>query len=143
MRLIGHLADEPAARTFGDYLYVQGIENQVEHHPDEGWAIWIHDEDKIQRAASLLEDFRQNPADTKYQAQGKSATALRAKEEKSQAAYRQKLLDRRHLFQSLRAYGFGPLTFVLIMLSVAVAFAIPAIWVQNRCLRHIDPEMAR
>ena len=46
---------------------------------------------------------------------------MRAKEEKSQAAYRQKLLDRRHLFQSLRAYGFGPLTFVLIMLSIVVA----------------------
>ena len=29
------------------------------------------------------------------------------------------------------------------MISVAVAFAIPAIWVQNRWLKRIDPEMAR
>ena len=62
MRLIGHLAKETSARTFGDYLYVQGIENQIEHEPADGWGIWIADEDKIEHAASLLRAFSQNPA---------------------------------------------------------------------------------
>jgi len=39
-------------RTFGDYLYVQGIENQLELHKPEGWAVWVKDEDKIEPATS-------------------------------------------------------------------------------------------
>ena len=121
MRVIGYLADETAARTFGDYLYVQGIENQVELHKPDGWAVWVKDEDKIESATSLLDVFRHNPADPKYRAHAKDASALREKEEKSEAAWRQKLRDRRQLFRPLTAYGFGPLTFALIVVSVAVA----------------------
>ena len=121
MRVIGHLADETAARTLGDYLYVQGIENQLEFHKPEGWAVWVKDEDQIENAASLLEVFRRNPRDPKYQSEGKGAVALRAKEQKIEAAHRKKLVDRRQLFRPLTAYGFGPLTFALIVISVIVA----------------------
>jgi GlpG protein len=120
MRAIGHLTDETAARTFGDYLYVQGIENHVELLKPDGWAVWVNDEDKIEQAASLLAAFRQNPNDPKYRAEGKSAAALREKEEKGEAAYRKKVRDRRQVFRPLAAYGFGPLTFVLIVISVVV-----------------------
>src|SRR5437868_3127254 len=115
MRMIGHLADEPAARTFVDYLYVQGIESQLDHQKDDGWGIWILDEDKIDNATSLLTVFRQNPADPMYRSKAKSAAQLRAEEEDEKAAYNKKLRGRRHLFRPLTPYGFGPLTFVLIM----------------------------
>ena len=120
MRLIGHLAEESAARTFADYLYVQGIENQLDNQKEEGWAIWILDEDKLERATSLLTAFRQSPADPKYQAEARSAAELRAEKEKDTAAYRRKLRNRRHLFRSLTPYGFGPLTFAFIVASVSV-----------------------
>jgi GlpG protein len=121
MRAIGYLTDEQAARTFGDFLYVQGIENQVELHKPDGWAVWVKDEDKIEQATALLTTFRKNPSDPKYRAQGKSATALREKEEKGKATYQKKVRDGRQLFRPLAAYGFGPLTFVLILISVVVA----------------------
>ncbi len=122
MRLIGHLANESRARTFADYLYVQGIENHVEFEKEHGWAVWIPDEDKIEQASGLLTAFQANPTDPKYQAQAKPAASLRAAEEKSRAAYRKKMLDRRQLFRPLQAYGFGPLTLVLILISVVVFF---------------------
>ncbi len=122
MRLIGHLVSESRARTFADYLYVQGIENHVEFEKEHGWAVWIPDEDKIEQASGLLTAFQANPTDPKYQAQAKPAAHLRAAEEKSEAAYRKKMLDRRQLFRPLQAYGFGPLTLVLIFISVAVFF---------------------
>ncbi|HTL59563.1 MAG TPA: rhomboid family intramembrane serine protease [Candidatus Limnocylindrales bacterium] len=122
MRLIGHLATESTARTFGDYLYVQGIENRIEQQQEDGWAIWVNDEDKLEGAAQLLEDFRTNPSDPKYQTQAKGAAALRAEEEKSQEAYRKRLRERRHLFRPLSGYGFGPLTFALIVISAIVFF---------------------
>src|ERR1035437_6312894 len=120
MRLIGHLAEEKAARTFGDYLYMQGIENHLEHEKPNGWGIWINDEDKIEEAVGLLAAFRLNPADPQYRAEARGAPELRAEVEKGEANYRKKLSDRRQLFRPLGTYGFGPLTFVLIAVSVTV-----------------------
>jgi GlpG protein len=120
MRLIGHLAEETSARTFADYLYVQKIESHLEFEKPDGWGIWINDEDKLEEAASLLTAFRLNSADPKYRAEAKSAAELRAEAEKDEAKYRKRQSDRRHLFRPLRDYGFGPLTFVLIVVSVVV-----------------------
>ncbi len=120
MRLIGHLANESAARIFGDYLYVQGIENQIESQSQDGWAVWIIDEDKIQRAERLLEDFQRNPQDKKYDEEAKIAAERRAEADKERAAYEKRVRGRRHLFRPLTGYGFGPLTFVLIAASIAV-----------------------
>jgi len=120
MRVIGHLENESEARTFADYLYVQGIENQLEFQKGEGWTIWIRDEDKLTTASRLLAVFKENPKDTRYQQEARSAPQLRAEEEKSQEVYRKKLRSRRQLFRPLRGYGFGPFTFVLIAASVAV-----------------------
>jgi GlpG protein len=120
MRLIGHLAEEKDARTFADYLYVQKIESHLEFEKADGWGIWINDEDKLEEAARLLTAFRANPADPKYRAEAKTAAELRAEAEKDEAKWRKKLSDRRHLFRPLHDYGFGPLTFVLIVISVVV-----------------------
>src|SRR5215475_212392 len=122
MRLIGHLTDETSARAFADYLYVQGIENQLEQDNNDGWGIWISDEDKITRASDLLTAFRQNPSDPKYAKEGKGAAELRAQEQKDQDSYRKRLRSRRHLFRPLTPYGFGPLTFIMILASVLVFF---------------------
>src|SRR5580765_8724783 len=122
MRIIGHLADESGARTFADYLYVQGVDNQVEHQAHDGWAIWVLDEDKIERATTLLLEFRGNPSDLKYKTEGRKAAELHEKETEDDEAYRKKLRNRRHLFRPLTPYGFGPLTFALIAASVTVFF---------------------
>src|SRR5208283_1633439 len=87
----------------------------------DGWGVWINDEDKLEEAARLLTAFRLNPADPKYRAEAKSASELRAEAEKDEAKYRKKLSDRRNLFRPLAGYGFGPLTAVLIVISVVVA----------------------
>src|SRR6266478_5268783 len=120
MRLIGHVPQEANARTFADYLYSQGIRNQTEPEQGQGWAVWIQDEDQIERATQMLTAFRENPADPKHETEGRGAAQLRAKEQKDEEAYRKKLRNRRHLFRPLTAYGFGPLTFVLIAISVVV-----------------------
>ncbi len=121
MRLIGHLADEKAARTFADYLYAQKIESHLDYEKPDGWGVWINDEDKIEEATRLLAAFQSNPADPKYRAEAKSAAELRAEAEKGDQAYRKKVRDRRLLFRPLTAYGFGPVTLGLIVISVVVA----------------------
>jgi len=120
MRLIGHLESESNARVFGDFLFVQGIENEIEFSRDEGWGVWVNEEEKIETASKLLVDYRNNPADPKYQQQATNAEALRAERARSDEAWRKHLRNRRHLFRPLTGYGFGPLTFVLIVICVVV-----------------------
>ena len=120
MRLIGHLESEASARTFGDFLFVQGVENQIEFIQGEGWGIWINEEEQIAGASRLLSSFRENPDDPKYHAEATRAETLRAEHAKSEEAWRNRLRNRRHLFRPLTGYGFGPLTFVLIAISIVV-----------------------
>src|SRR6266571_4683104 len=101
MRLIGHLENETRARAFGDYLYVQGIENEIEFTKEQGWGIWVNEEEKLETAMKLLVAFRENPADAKYEAEGKSAATLRAQKAKNEEAWRDRLRTRRHLFRPL------------------------------------------
>src|SRR6266436_5395845 len=112
MRLIGHLESEASARTFGDFLFVQGVENQIEFIKGEGWGIWINEEEQIAGASRLLSGFRENPDDPKYHTEATRAETLRAERAKSEEAWR----NRRHLFRPLSGYGFGPLTFVFIVI---------------------------
>jgi GlpG protein len=121
MRLIGQLADEASARTLGDYLLVQGIENQVEEQGTDGWGLWVNDEDQIELAEKILGEFRANPGDAKFRETSKQAAGIREQQTEELAAYQKKVRDRRMLFRPLTAYGFGPLTFVLIVLCVVVA----------------------
>ena len=120
MRLIGHLANENTARIFADYLVVQGIENHLEFEKESGWAVWVADEDKLERAGSLLAAFRKSPSAPEYQAQAKAAPRVRAEREKDLIAYTNRLKNRRHLFRPIAGYGFGLLTYGLIVISVIV-----------------------
>jgi GlpG protein len=120
MRQIGHVAGEGAARAFGDYLYAQGIENQVEADRDGTWMVWIHSEEELERAKGMLADFREHPADPKFQDAAPAARRLREQKEKESAAQEKRLKDRRYLFRPLTGYGAGPLTLFLISASVVV-----------------------
>jgi GlpG protein len=120
MRMIGHLSGEAKARTFGDYLYALGIDNQVEAEKDDAWAVWIHNEEHLPKAKSLLEEYLQNPADAKFRQTAAAAKDLREQERKKQLAYEKRVKERRHLFRPMTSYGFGPLTFVLIVTCVVI-----------------------
>ena len=122
MRLIGYVAEEAAARTFGDYLFVEGIENHLEQEVKEGWGIWVSDEDKMAHASELLKSFLERPQDPVFRERAKSAAGLRADRAKDESSYQAKLRNRRHLFRPLNPYGFGPLTFALIAGSAVVFF---------------------
>jgi membrane associated rhomboid family serine protease len=68
----------------------------------------------------LLKTFQDNPSDPKYQEEGRAAARMRAELEKEETGYRKKVRTRSDMFRPLTQYGFGPLTFVLLALCVAV-----------------------
>ncbi|WP_050785698.1 rhomboid family intramembrane serine protease [Pedosphaera parvula] len=118
--MIGNLEGEARARTFGDYLYALGIDNQVEVEKDDSWAVWIHNEEHLDKAKSLLVQYMQNPEEPRFRATAAAAEDRREQKRKEQIAYEKRLKERRHLFRPLTTYGFGPLTFILICASVVV-----------------------
>ena len=65
MRMIGQVENEASASVFSDYLYAQGIDNQIEPDRSGAWLLWVHDEEQLGRASALLNQFRGNPADPK------------------------------------------------------------------------------
>jgi GlpG protein len=120
MRLIGHLDSDKDARTFGDFLYVKGIETSFE--PDGNrWAIWVHSDDHLADASRLLEEFRANPNDSRYQA-GSPAEQLRRQQQAEEQAYRKRVVPGKKLFPGLTNYGFGFVTYALIVASIIVFF---------------------
>ena len=121
--MIGHLNGEAKARNFSDYLSVQGIDNQIEADPQGSWSIWIHAEEELERAKKLLASYAAQPADPAFQGATQAANKLREKKKMEQAQYEKRVKERRDLFRPLTQYGFGPVTFILILMSVAAFIA--------------------
>src|SRR4026209_2230611 len=99
MRLIGHLPSESSASTFSDYLYVQGIANEVESEKD-GWAVWIHSEDEWQKAKEMLAAFLGNPADPKYRKQAAQARQKKTEAVAEEEKAAERIQDRTKVFRA-------------------------------------------
>lgn len=121
MRQIGALASESSARLFGDFLYVRGIDNQVEFDQDHGWTVWIVDEEHLDRARQLLTDFQANPNHPSFRAQAAAAAEAREQARKDEAAYAAKMKSARQAFAPLYGFGFGPATVILMVACIVVA----------------------
>src|SRR6266496_2503559 len=120
MRMIGHLPGELGARAFSDYLYAQGIDNQIEPERDGRWALWVHAEEQIADAETLLRRYQENPADPQYAAAAAEAHERRLREKKENESARKRVYDADKLFpRGIRGVGF--LTAILIGISVAVS----------------------
>jgi GlpG protein len=120
MRMIGHIEKEDAARVLSDFLFVQGIDNQVERDGGHGWAVWIHSEDHIEKARSWLAGFLQDPNAGPFKQGAAQAEKLRQQRDKEAAAFAKKVRPRAETVRTLAHSGFGPLTMALIAISILV-----------------------
>jgi GlpG protein len=118
--MIGHLESESRARTFSDFLYVKGIKNQIEAEGDGRWGVWIHGEDELEEARELLNRYATNPNDPQVLAAARQAQELVAREQAESEASQKRYFDRERLFRMRGLFGLGPLTLVLISVSVLV-----------------------
>lgn len=120
MRTIGEIPDEAAARIFGDFLCAQGIAHELERGANNAWEVWVKSDDECPRAAELLAVFQRNPADPQFAQATRAAADVRRREAEDLASYRRRVRNARTFFPSLKGYRFGPLTFVLMTVSVVV-----------------------
>jgi GlpG protein len=118
MRQIGTIpADHDPAR-FGDYLLTLGIGNSIDESSD-GWAVWVENDDQLDRGRAELDTYLANAADSRYDGAAKTAAALREKEQKLQERRRARFIDVRTRFGSQARWN-APLTLGLIAISLIV-----------------------
>jgi GlpG protein len=122
MRMIGHLTSERDAQVFSDYLFVQGIDNQIEPDKDNIWTLWVHSEDELDRARTYLAEYQQSHQDPKYQKAKTEATRLKAQIDREERAYRKKMIQSETLRQSLGTMRYGKVSLAIIILCGAVFF---------------------
>lgn len=143
MRLIGHIGEKSEAKVFTDYLYAKGIENEFEE-AQEGWAVWIHDDDEVKGAAKELEAFRLNPSDPKYLKGAEAGRRVWKEQAEAEKKTRRKVVDVRTTWGRGDVGGLsdGFLTIGLTVISIGV-YVIAAFMPQislRQILFMTDPE---
>lgn len=121
MRQIGTLEQPAQAKQFAAYLVTQGVMAHAE--PDGGkWAVWVRDENQVERAKDELIRFRSDPAAAEYQSAVREAEAVQRKEQQKREKARKNLVEMRGRWGRGTARR-APVVFILIAISVAVALA--------------------
>jgi len=119
MRPIGEIADEQQAKLFGDYLYVRGIENEVDEDGGE-WTIWVYDDDQLSTASAELEAFLANPDARKYRKAHARAGGMREREAEEDQRARKRQVDVRTEIFGRQFVAAPHLTYGLMGLCVVV-----------------------
>jgi GlpG protein len=120
MRVIGRIPDGSRAAVFSDYLYAQGVSNEIEED-DGAWTVWVHAEEELERARAMLAEFLAQPDHPRYAAERERARRARAAEERAEQEAARKHFDRRRVFRRTIIAGTGRLTMGLIAVSVIVS----------------------
>lgn len=117
MRQIGTIAELSAAERFQDYLIATGTACSLDV-ADGGYAIWIHDDDRVPTAKLELQQFLSRPDDERYRKARQQADAvLREKAAKRKAA-RSNIVRMSHNWH--QSTGPGPVTVGVVMACVVV-----------------------
>lgn len=117
MRQAGTLTEKQDAERFSDYLLTQGIESKVDSAADR-WAIWILDENQLDRSKQELAEFNANPADPRYEGVSREAQAARRQLAKQQKQASKNFVDMRTAWDS--PVRGRPVSAAMIGISVVV-----------------------
>jgi GlpG protein len=118
MRQIGFLDGEADARRFAAFLVTNGTTAHAEQD-GAGWAVWVREENQVDKARLAFAEFRDRPDDPRYEnVEGEADSILRADAKRREQA-------RRNVIHMRGRWGHGlarrlPLVWTLIALSIGV-----------------------
>lgn len=120
MRVIGHLNGESVACLFVDYLYVKGVDSEMEWDGGERWEIWVHEEEQCALAKQLLGEFAANPGAPKFADVGLQAKKMRREAAEKEDRYRKRVKTRAETVAALRHPKIGKLTMGLMTVCIGI-----------------------
>ncbi len=121
MRTIGQLENETLAARFSDFLYVQGIESQIEQEDDGAYSLWVIEDAQVSKAADLLKEFRAAPEAAQYAKAASDAGRQREREERADQKRRSTLASEERLTYERQQVAVPWLPVTLIVACVAMA----------------------
>ncbi len=119
MRPIGRLPEESQGKRFGDFLYGEGIENQVDQSRQGDWEIWVLDDENVETAQTLFHEFVAHPDAPRFTKAARAMAQKRQHDQQAQVGQRNRMIDARTIFYT-PPVPIGVLTIILIVISVAV-----------------------
>ncbi len=118
MRLLTTVTSETEAKTLGDALFADGIPTTVQPTRDGGFAVWVQDEDRMDRAQAFLSRF--DPGSERFEAMAKEARTKRREEEKADEKLRARTEKIRRQIEARQSMKIGPVTAGLMGICVIV-----------------------
>jgi GlpG protein len=79
------------------------------------------DDEQLEAGRGMLERFRQSPKSREFAAGAAEAERIRVEEDKTEAAWRQRVHNRQRVFPGIRSHGAGLLTYALVVVCAGVA----------------------
>ncbi len=122
MRKIGNMPGEEEAYRFGDFLYVNGIENDVEHADADGFEIWVHEDAQLDLARKHFVRFVENPGAPEFVAD-REAEQKRKEEAREDAKRKSRVISRERLDYERNYSAFAWLPMVLAVLCLIATLA--------------------
>jgi len=119
MRQIGSIESESQARVFRSYLLTLGIHADLDQTRDKRWAIWVHEETRLDEARRELEQFMADPRHERYQSGAKTGAEIEKTILRDNKKFKERHVDLRTAWHKNQMMG-GTLTITLIFISVAV-----------------------
>jgi GlpG protein len=121
MRLLTTVTSRPEAQTLGDALYADGVATTVKETRDGHFAVWVHDEERMDQAKAFLGTF--DPSASRFAEMAKRARAKKKEEAKADEKLRARTEKIRRQIEAKQNMRIGTVTAVLIGISVVVFFA--------------------
>jgi GlpG protein len=118
MRLLEKFDRIDAAQLLSDVLSAAGIESTV-RSLGEGFSVWVHNDDQMEAARSVLEEFQRSQGAPHWFELGRLGRERRQSTERERAGQRPVIINARERLE--RRQRTGIVTLILIGISVAVA----------------------
>ena len=122
MRELGIITEEQNARALADYLLTLDIATKVVTNRDGRYGVWVQNEDRLDQARQILDEFVQDPNEARFQSATRTAKEIRKRAEEVEAQFRKRTVDLRERWEG-PIYRRAPWTFALIVMSIAVFVA--------------------
>lgn len=133
MRLLTTVADPNESKTLRDALYADGVATTLKETRDGGIAVWVHDEDQMEKARAFLNGF--DPNSTQVAELAKKARDQRRQEAKADEQLRVRTEKIRAQIEAKQNMRIGNVTAGLMVVCVVV-FLLTGMGDDNSVVRY-------
>ncbi|HSN83061.1 MAG TPA: rhomboid family intramembrane serine protease [Polyangiales bacterium] len=118
MRLLTTVTTRAEAQTLGDALYADGVPTTIKETRDGDFAVWVHDEEHMEKAKAFLGRF--DPDESRFAEMARRARAQKREEAKADEKLRARTEKIRRQIEAKQSMRVGTITAGLIVICVIV-----------------------